>query len=680
VWTDKVEAQRDWRWANTYSLGGSVGVSYSQIFGDSEGSALSHGYSLGFGGPVVDRRLMTFSTGFSWSDASGKDDMAGGDQREWGASIETSFFNQINRNRGLKLWKYVPSPLTLMYRYHDLNGSASSMFAASGYYSRPGYITLFHNKRWIHYNAPGSGRGNTVTPDRNTNRYRTKYNNNWNRNGAGNWNRNGAGNWNRNGAGNWNAGGNGNWNAGGNGNWNRNGNGNWNRNGNGNWNRNGNGNWNRGGNGNWNAGGNGDWNRGGNGNWSFNRNQLQPERPWGFRFPNMSFWVRRTAVTNNGSEETNTIAAFRASTGNRFVLRGRPYRSSYTFVYSFEGEGAGDFQRVSLSASNRWARYTLGTSLAYTARDRGNDLAANSQFSFGDRIWWNVGYAVRFWGSYQTNSDGESSDDYGGVLNLRRGWKMQRRLSPKLVTTTRIEGGSLLEVTKDDDDYRYTVRASEAARFDHIRWFPVTAIASTGFSGAKESEGFVIPLNFSLSGSSRGFRKLSFQAGYQYGTAFFDDVSSHSHQLRGGADYRLTRRMSTGFSASYSLQMREGDSEDQGSVAASYRWSISTRSNFRADTSMTFDETRTSYDAKASYRRRVSWRGSLSADYARKWEDGVDGAQDTFSATYSWQYGRFSLNASYSFANNTLAGLDTTSHAVRINIRRSFSRSIRMLF
>jgi hypothetical protein len=220
----------------------SVGLKYStsgentsDLFKDN--STFTQNYSLGMDGYVLDPRLMAFSASTTFRHESisvpeTKNVSTGG------FNLNVSFINRLDRNKGLKLWKYMPAPISMNYSYYDYGSSTVTSFNLFTLYSMPGYVRMFGSGRFIFYDDGSRGKLDT-------NRYRVKYrkpsttdnlDGNWNENEDwnGNWNGNGNGN------GNWNGNGNGNWN----GNWNRNGNGNWN----GNWNRNGNGNWN----GNWN--------------------------------------------------------------------------------------------------------------------------------------------------------------------------------------------------------------------------------------------------------------------------------------------------------------------------------------------------------------------------------------------------------------------------------------------
>jgi hypothetical protein len=663
AWANSVEARGDWRWQNTYTLRGSINLSYQSKFGDGEGDSFGQTYGVGFSGFVLDRRLMTFGMGGFWTDASGDGDFADSEKSIWGFNVQTSFFNRIDRNRGLKLWKYVPSPFILSYDYRDYNDTTSSTFRASAYYSRPGWVRFFHNKRWIYYDD-GRTRGN-VNKNRNANRYRTKYNNNWNRNGAGNWNRNGAGNWNRNGAGNWNAGGNGN------------GNGNWNRNGNGNWNRNGNGNWNRNGNGNWNAGGNGNWNAGGNGNWTFNRNQFEPERPWGFKFPNMSFFFLRSSAENDEGTFTDTLASFRANTSNSLMIRGHRYSSSYWLTYNFTGSDGRHSQAIGFRAGNRWHRYYFATSLSYRTEPDVDTYRGRMDVSTSDTFWRNVRYSVSVFGEYESSTPGSSTDDYGAALTLKKFHRYQRRLSPDMRTDARLSATVDASIDKDDDDYAFSLGGTQSVFFEHIKRFLVSAAVSSAIEGSKNSEDFTVPIFFILNGQSRGFRKLSFGTRYQFSTAVLDDEDAMDHTLRGTVSYRIARSMKVGGLGSYTLTMKEGDTSDSSFLRAHYDWAVGPRAHFRSGFNAGFADGRNSYEASANWRQQVSWRSSLTVGYSRDWDNIDDGALDIAEAHYTWRFGKFSLLARYRYENTRS---DEMEQSIYVNVKRTFARSFRTLF
>jgi hypothetical protein len=684
----------------------SVGLKYStsgentsDLFKDN--STFTQNYSLGMDGYVLDPRLMAFSASTTFRHESisvpeTKNVSTGG------FNLNVSFINRLDRNKGLKLWKYMPAPISMNYSYYDYGSSTVTSFNLFTLYSMPGYVRMFGSGRFIFYDDGSRGKLDT-------NRYRVKYrkpsttdnlDGNWNENEDwnGNWNGNGNGNgnWNGNGNGNWN----GNWNRNGNGNWN----GNWNRNGNGNWN----GNWNRNGNGNW----NGNWNRNGNGNWNGNQNINQNRNQninqninqnfyrdteriferrlslFRFKFPNMNLRFNRSTSKSDIYTANSTFADFTASVRNQKGKIRRPayYISEYDLHYTYThkeyswGRDFGPYHVLNITTSNQWNNLGVHNYVRHTNGSYRSN-AISSSVSYRGTLRRRLNYNAGFTGTYK-ESDSVSDFLYSFYFGSSSAWDKRVDLSPKLFSITTADVHYSRSQSKDiGGTDSYGVGVDETLTSTHFKRAILTSGLGTGYSGP----GGGVPISFRIHANSRGFRRVTLSAGYTFNINYLlhgnDRTKRHMAEASGRFVLRphifLTSRIRHAISETENKSM--GDSRyDNTSVSSTLSWKISSFSLLTARATANFTDDISTYAASTQYSSSL-YRGIISLGASLKWDDQSDfeNASQRYTATYSWAYGKFSFSGDYM---HSIAANGTTEHTVNLRASRAFGRMFNRLF
>jgi len=453
-------------YARLTSITGSATLAYTREWDDvGSGQRFSQHYLLGTTGFYIDPRLATFNIGTDLEYDIHKGSYGNENERLAGANIQVSMLNRINRNRGLRLWRYLPSPVVFGYRYVVTNEYKQYSYNFSFVVVRPGYIRFFGPKGIIYYDE------GIAKVKLNANRYRKKYYDetlNYNRYGNGNWNRNG------------------------NGNWNRNGNGNWNRNEKGNWNANSN----------------------ANSKARF-RSQAPRRQPVGFRFPSIFYNLHGARVEYKNRPEPSEVllSSLRAftRTRSRDSQGRRAYNSHYLFShYYYENNKQGSMTRMRLEAQNEWRR--LYFSNWYEKQKDMSDVEtakAQSRLRWNDSIGPYLKYNLGLSGNY-TEREGSSTTSYGmsGGLGLGPSVSKSVRLSPRLTSISTMSGTYTAFASRGDDGETSTfdswaVSASERLDSTHIRWLLLYARVNTGYSERG------VPLSLTLGSHTRGLQKQS---------------------------------------------------------------------------------------------------------------------------------------------------------------------------
>jgi len=628
-----------------------VGLSYGKVSGDHrEGETFRQEYGFSLNGFAVDPRLLSYDFDLGFSSES-NDGYYGKDKWLTRTGLKLSFFNGINRERGLKLWRYVPSPLVLRYEYSITDNYYFTTYGLSMHYNRSGYIRFFSRGKLIYYD---DGRGGTTSTN---NRYKLKYQDN-----TYNYNRYGDGNWNRNG----------------NGNWNRNGNGNWNRNGNGNWNRNGNGNFNGGSNNN-----TGNWD---SGNDEFIRNlQKEPSIPLGFSFPHLNLDITRgewESKEDNGFKYDYTMGNIRIDTANSLKARFKEgkYSSRYSLWHRFYDSSSDVAWDVSaFEAHNTWEHFRLWNIIEKTRSLEDEKLEYELDSNYANR-YKAVTYNFNLGGLY-TETDTYTSYEYGASLSVITGLTSRARLTPNLVSTTSL--GLTLGRERDRvvDGVRYSGRAlyyvslDERLEYFGFRRFHILADLNTGVSESGT------PINFLLRGTTREFRRLSLVTSYRYNTEYLKayDESSSYQKIDAALNYRISSSLSTRHGVGYTDQIESyGVEADDSSLSytGSIAWRISSRSS--ADLEYRYNEYSIirAYGYLANFRMQSSLRGHLTVAMQRNWDNIDEGTDDRLLAAYNWSYRQFVTSIEYDYHN---AKSEATASELWIKLRRNFSLRTRRL-
>jgi hypothetical protein len=155
LFTESAEAQRLSWWAKRmYTLKLKVSYTYENEWGDKiikDGSRFTQSYRLTHRGYIVDPRLVNYETGIRFNDRSVLDGL-GSSYSSTGFNVRVTLFESIQRGKGLKMWKYVPSPIVLKYSLDMFgNGQTAQQYSVSMYYTRPGTLRVFSNKKMIFY-------------------------------------------------------------------------------------------------------------------------------------------------------------------------------------------------------------------------------------------------------------------------------------------------------------------------------------------------------------------------------------------------------------------------------------------------------------------------------------------------------------------------------------------------
>ena len=117
VFAGRAEARRA-AWYNNrhYSLSFSMGYEFSRSWNNRGGkiSQFRQVYNLGHTGYVFDPRLVTYGTSLSFADTMGVEN-SNAHSDSVGFSLRVTLFQGINRDKGISMWKYAPSPIGLNY-------------------------------------------------------------------------------------------------------------------------------------------------------------------------------------------------------------------------------------------------------------------------------------------------------------------------------------------------------------------------------------------------------------------------------------------------------------------------------------------------------------------------------------------------------------------------------------
>ncbi len=617
------------------SISGSVKLSYARYWGDTpEMSSFVQSYTLQSQGFVVDPRLVRFSLGtnlsYNMREGNNEDDT-------WltGFNMSASMFNNINRNRGIKLWRYVPSPVVFGYSYNLADNYKQHNYNFGFSVVRQGFVRIMGPKGLIYYEA---GRPQVQLD---ANRYRRKYNDeslNYNRNGNGNWNRNGNGNWNRNG----------------NGNWNRNGNGNWNANRNGNWNANAN------------AG---------------LRSRIRPQRPLGFKFPRIFYNLYGMKIDFEGERGSTDsfVSMLRITTATKIRnKRGETtYSSRYTLTHNYyEENGEKTRVRLKISTLNEWKRLYLSNWYDKSYENDTDETQAASRLRWGDSIGEYTNYSIGAGVDYR-DKEGNSATSYSLYGNIGSSVTKEIRLSPKLTSTSNINGSLSFSASKGDNDETNVVKgwrigASEQLNSTHINWFPMHASLKTGYS----QEG--APLSFSFAGNSRGLRKTTFHTNYSYYTILNSDKPRTVEQKANAeVKYRFRYNLDGYFKVEREWEESEtGVDSGQTSWHAGMNWRPSYRSSVDTNTSHHINDNGSEKHAIESiYNQGLSRGSNLTASLEWIWENEFSERSEYFLLLYSWKYRRLHLRGEY---GRTESSDGKVEHRIYMSAHRSFGRSLRM--
>ncbi len=614
---------------------GSANLSYTRHWGDSgEGSVFSQGYNVGAGGFFIDPRLakFTFGTNFSYGLSSGDE---GEDNWLTGINMNVSMFNMINRNRGPKLWRYVPSPVVFGYTYTLTDDHKQHNYNFGFTIVRYGFIRFFGPKGIIYYEEGAP----KVHLD--AHRYRRKFNDetlNYNRNGNGNWNRNG--------------------------------NGNWNRNGNGNWNRNGNGNWNGNGNGNWNADSNSGF-----------RDRIRPRRPFGFRFPSIFYNLSGMSIEFDDKEPADALVSMlRAiSTSKERDRHGTTtYSSQYSFLHRYyESNGEKTLSRIRVDAQNEWQRLFM-TNWYEKSFDHGmNESQASSRLRWYDSIGKYSNYNIGASADYR-DINGNATTSYSMNAGIGSGASKRVVLSPKLTSISRINGSFSLSASKSENsdtvvNSGWGLAASERLDSTHIDWLLAYSSLNTGYRAAG------IPLNFVLGGTSRGLKKISFLGSYTYSTFMYDndEPKSVTQTVRFETRYQFRYNINGFFKVDRSSVSSEnkGDSGSTG-WSAGLNWRPSYRSSLNTTTKNTInDNSSEAHELLTVYRQGLSRGTSLFASLEWRWKEEISNRREVFILAYSWKYRQVSMQGDYSWRKATNGDI---KHKIHLAVSRSFGRRLRI--
>ncbi len=645
------------------SIRGSTRLSYQKVWGNSDSAeSFAQLYSLEATGFYIDPRLAMFSVGADLKYDINKGTHDGDssaesfeDGNEWltGAHLRVSMLNNINRDRGIKLWRYLPSPVVFGYRYVVSNEYKQGTYNFSFVVTRPGYIRFFGPKGIIYYEE-GKGK---VTLD--ANRYRKKYNDetlNYNRNGDGNWNRNGNGNWNRNG----------------NGNWNRNGNGNWNDNsGGGNWNRDGN------------AGS--DWNASSNARF---RAQALPKQPVGFRFPRIFYDLYGTSTDYKDSSllsseilisNLRVITSTKSRDGQGRLIYGSRYELSHKYT---DINQQGSTSKIRVEAENEWRRLYFSNWYEKENNDEEETTHAQSRLYWDDSIGKYLGYNIGAGANYR-DKDGNSTTSYYLNGNIGSSVSKEVRLSPKLTSISRADGKLTLSANQSANDETDTtkgweINASEQLNSTHIDWFPIRAYLTTGYT----SEG--VPLDFSLGGISRGLRKATIKANYSYSTFFnsddnSDDSNSVAQRVDAEARYQIRYNLKGYFKVERDWEETEAEDEDDSGRtgwSAGMDWRPTYRSSVNTSTNHYINDNGSEkHEIESSYKQGISRGSNLTASLTWNWQEEFSEKEEHFLLAYSWRYRQLRLRGEYA---RTESSDGKVNHRVYMAASRSFGRRLRI--
>jgi hypothetical protein len=590
------------RYVKTSRITSSVDLNYARTWGSGgTSSGFNQKYAMGFGGIYLDYRLMTFNFNSDLNIKSASGVVANSSQSDdWDAGFDLafSFFNRITRNRGMKMWKYVPSPITLDLGFREGLNNRTMNIGMGLHYSLPGYLRFFDSGKFMHYDL-----GLKKAVAKKKNRYRVKYSDesiNNNRNGNGNWNRNGNGNWNRNGNG---------------------------------LNRN-----------------------GGNkyGNWNRDQLKLSQRQPIGFHFPNISFDIYKYVTEFKATSSKTSIFNYnlRMSTQNSVKnWKGLgPYKSTYKFRYSYSEKnvtsGSSLERRVfGLNAQNNWSNLQLMND--YHSE---NESTLEYQHLLSQARYWN---SINKYINYSLNANYANQNINGiDIYSLSLGGSMgakiqkQKRLSPRLmarhmlsanVSVSQVDDGSGEPTTASG----YGVNAAESLISTHFAWLDITGTGSVSFA---KDQG--LPLGLGISFNSKGFARTTFRGGLNSSMYIPKDGEygkSSTLSLNINGDYRVNYDLtvSGGMAASRSQREYEfGTLESaSSSMNAGGNWKPSYSTNVNSNISITKSSVFLDYTMDSTFVKTFSRVRSFNITNHRDWGNIEDGVHMLTTAMY-----RMSIN------------------------------------
>ncbi|MBI4823063.1 MAG: hypothetical protein HY805_02380 [Nitrospirae bacterium] len=657
-----------------YTLSAGVAFQYNTEWGTAgKGSSFIQTYSAGLSGYVFDPRLVSFGLTSSFSNRQSGSSGASESYSIKGLNFTMSFLNAINPNRGVKLWNYVPRPIILRFSYYEGTDFTSFDYGVSTYYTRPGYVRVFRDKKFLSYSEKEEKYEPDLNRNRNNdnnnnkkNRYRVKYQvNNQNGNGDGNGN--------------------------GNGNANANGN-------NMNLNRNLN---NTGNNANWNKNINrGNRNNNNNNNINLNLQQQQQERErrrFVFKFPMVSLDISKGTYTDTKDSERKwitTTGRLSAAIQNPTVKTKKgTYVSSYNFGYIFyetetKGMIATETRRrdtITISTRHNWSRFSLSNNLTDEKLNGREDINLSSTIGYAN-MWKILKYRVNAGGSYHKAED-VSSTNYGigGSVSTALGRGLRVKPTPKLTleTLASLSVGASGGKSKDDPvakDYGYTISLTQTALSTHFKRATINGHATVSYN----KDATALPFRADLTITSVGFRKVSLIGNYIFSKIYpiKEKGSRASHIFRVSMNWRVFSSVQFNGSVTHTItevQNGHGYKDKTSSADGNVLWRVSRRGKLEFSGRGDFSESSKSYSLSSIYTASIFLRSSLSVSASTSWTEPSGGYTRQMKVSYGWRYRKLLFGADYmhSISGNKNSGSESKNNVLMLKVSRSFGRSFR---